>query len=126
MPLIGDIGFLPPAFIGSWKAEVDRIITAKSNVLHCSPGIPESWSHGAIGIDRASNQEEMLMQVVISHLATPPGFEPGTSAPKADVLPLHHGATFTPATSCHLPGGLLFSPPATHSVKGMQSTGAVL
>ena len=25
-------------------------------------------------------------------LAAPPGFEPGLSAPKADVLPLHHGA----------------------------------
>ena len=26
-------------------------------------------------------------------VAAPPGFEPGLSAPKADVLPLHHGAT---------------------------------
>ena len=25
-------------------------------------------------------------------VATPPGFEPGISAPKADVLPLHYGA----------------------------------
>ena len=25
-------------------------------------------------------------------LAAPPGFEPGLSAPKDDVLPLHHGA----------------------------------
>ena len=33
-------------------------------------------------------------------VAAPPGLEPGVSAPKADVLPLHHGAKAIPYTYC--------------------------
>ena len=41
-------------------------------------------------------KRELRRQVswsVAVNVAAPPGFEPGLTAPKADVLPLHHGAS---------------------------------
>ena len=57
----------------------------------------------ACGIKR-----ELRRQVswsVVANVAAPPGFEPGLTAPKADVLPLHHGA---------LRAGVVIPPYAVH------------
>ena len=52
-------------------------------------------------------------------MAARPGFEPGISAPKADVLPLHHRATLGAGLSLLLYTGLIsILPPLPGGVKG--------
>ena len=52
-------------------------------------------------------------------LAARPGFEPGISAPKADVLPLHHRATLQAAFHSLSDAGLVsILPPLSRGVKG--------
>ena len=48
-------------------------------------------------------------------MATRPGFEPGPSAPKADVLPLHHRAMRSPGTA--IQGEAHYYSPAAASVR---------
>ena len=45
----------------------------------------------ACGINRELRRQ--VSWTVVANVAAPPGFEPGLTAPKADVLPLHHGAS---------------------------------
>ena len=59
-------------------------------------------------------------------LAAPPGFEPEISAPKADVLPLHHGATLRRAIEECLTCRIFILAPLRDSVKGMIPPRAML
>lgn len=71
----GPVPELMPQF---GRRQVASVVGA-ANVAAVSPSTALSWPWGRVAHRR---------------LAPPPGFEPGPSEPKSEVLPLHHGGSW--------------------------------